>query len=196
MLKKVKKYLQTNWPPSETFRRHFIFLALLSRNRTHRNPADEGISVERMWYNSDVPWCLPFLLLLQLSHTALCQLAHNHEQNNCHLTFCHNVPSQHSLQDGTQVYASSGISQVPLTTFPCYATFIFPFVRFNIWSSLPPSDTALAEHYHHAGDPSQYNAYSKNDKTNRHKEQVVLVTQSWMAMSSQPKAQLREMLPP
>ncbi|CAM4596583.1 unnamed protein product [Leuciscus chuanchicus] len=64
------------------------------------------------------------------------------------------------------------------------------------FASLPPSDTALAEHYHHAGDPSQYNAYSKNDKTNGHKEQVVLVTQSWMAMSSQPKAQLREMLPP
>ncbi|RXN14269.1 zyg-11-like protein [Labeo rohita] len=41
--------------------------------------------------------------------------------------------------------------------------------------NLHPASSALTEHYHHAGCPCQYCPYSKDDKTNGHKEQVVLV---------------------
>ncbi|KAL0200085.1 hypothetical protein M9458_003272, partial [Cirrhinus mrigala] len=62
---------------------------------------------------------------------------------------------------------------IPLPNLSC---FNFLHGHVNIWSVLPPSDTALTEHYHHAGCPCQYCPYSKDDKTNGHKEQVVLVS--------------------
>ncbi len=120
--------------------------------------------------------CLLLMIVISLSLS----------QNDCHLTFCHN--SLPALLIGLDSGLCSGVSQVfPLPTLSC---FNFLLGHINIWSVTPPSDAALAEHYHRTSCPHQHCTYSKDDETNGHKEQVVLVSQSWMALSSQPKAQL------
>lgn len=186
---------------NHNFQTSFYFLAQWSQNQMHRIVGCHwkqrihlccseidliNVSIERMWHNHWIQMCLVAALgrsLCQLILFCFVFLPLSLSQNDCHFTF--------TCSSLSVLLIGLGSGLCPLPTF---SWFNFLLGHDYIWSVLPPSDTALAEHYHHASCPCQYRTYSKDDKTYSHKEEVILVSQSWMALSSQPKAQIWETL--